>query len=129
MLLLDTHASQAPFMAVHTLAANDATVQRAEAWVRAHIGEEFDVARLARAVGLGQRTLARRLKSAVGMTPIGFVQRLRVELASQLLETTRLSLDEIGARVGYSDASALRRLIQRELRASPRELRRRARAA
>ena len=48
-----------------------------------------------------------------------------IEVAVQLLETTRLSLEEITTRVGYEDANTLRRLIERETNASPRELRRR----
>jgi transcriptional regulator GlxA family with amidase domain len=65
----------------------------------------------------------------VGTGPIGFVQRLRVETAIHLLETTRLSVQEISERVGYSDANTLRRLIGRETSLSPRELRRRRRPA
>jgi transcriptional regulator GlxA family with amidase domain len=123
LLLLDRHPSQAPYMAVRTLAANDETVRGAESWVRKHLAEPFDIAELARHLGVSPRTLARRLKSAVGASPIGFIQRIRVEAAVTLLETSRLSLQEISDRVGYSDSSALRRLIRREVNASPRDLR------
>jgi transcriptional regulator GlxA family with amidase domain len=124
LLLLDTHASQAAFMAVQQLAANDETVRRAEAWARARLGASFSVVEMARASGASPRTLARRLAEAVGTTPIGFVQRLRVEQAVHLLETTSLSLEEVSTRVGYGDANALRRVIRRHVNASPRELRR-----
>ncbi len=46
LLLLDTHASQAPYMALQHLAASDPTVRRAETWVRAHLADDFDVATL-----------------------------------------------------------------------------------
>jgi transcriptional regulator GlxA family with amidase domain len=124
-LLLDRHASQAPYMAVHHLASNDATVRHAERWVRAHLKEPFDIPTLARSVGASPRTLARRVTEAVGVSVIGFVQRIRVETATHLLETTRLSLGEISARVGYDDPSTLRKLIERETKVSPREVRRR----
>lgn len=124
LLLLDTHASQAAFMAVRQLAANDRTVRRAEAWARARLGDSFSVVDMARAVGTSPRTLARRLAEAVGTTPIGFVQRLRVEQAVHLIETTSLTLEEVSARVGYGDANALRRVMRRHVSASPRELRR-----
>ena len=127
VLLLDVHPSQAPFMAIGYLSANDPSVRRAEAWVREHLADDFDIALLARRAGTSPRTLARRLAAAVGLSPIAFVQRLRVETAVQLLRTTRLSLEEIGPRVGYSDANALRRLIRRETNSTPRELRRVAR--
>jgi transcriptional regulator GlxA family with amidase domain len=127
VLLLDVHPSQAPYMAIGYLSSSDPSVHRAEAWVREHLAEDFDIAVLARRVGTSPRTLARRLSAAVGLSPIGFVQRLRVEAAVQLLRTTRLSLEEIGPKVGYSDANALRRLIRRETNSTPRELRRAAR--
>ena len=126
LLLLDRHPSQAPYMAVRTLAANDETVRSAERWVRAHLAEPFDVATLGRHLGVSARTLARRLKVAIGTSPIGFIQRVRVEAAVHLLQTSRLSLQEVSDRVGYADATALRRLIRRELDASPSELRSRA---
>jgi transcriptional regulator GlxA family with amidase domain len=127
LLLLDTHASQTPYMALQHLSANDPTVRRAESFVRTHLAEGFDISALARDVGTSPRTLARRLAAAVGLSPLAFVQHLRVEVAVRLLETTRLSLEEIADRVGYGDASTLRRLIEREANASPRELRRKRR--
>lgn len=92
---------------------------------RAHLAEGFDIATLARRAGASPRTLARRLDAALGLGPIAFVQRLRVETAIHLLETSRLSLDEISARVGYADANTLRRLVRRDTGLTPRELRRR----
>jgi transcriptional regulator GlxA family with amidase domain len=124
ILLLDTHASQARYMATRYLGTNDPVVQAAERWVRSHLSEDFDIPMLARSVGASPRTLARRIDAAVGQSPIAFVQRLRVETAVALLETSGLSLSEIGTRVGYADASTLSRLIRRETKASPREFRR-----
>jgi transcriptional regulator GlxA family with amidase domain len=129
VLLLDAHPAQAPYMAISYLTTNDPSVRRAESWVREHLADDFDVALLARKAGTSPRTLARRLAAAVGLSPIRFVQRLRVEAAVHLLRTTRLSLEEIGARVGYSDANALRRLIRRETSSTPKELRRGAAGA
>lgn len=123
VLLLDPHTSQAPYMAIEHLRANDKTVRRADSWVRAHLHEPLTIPAMARHLGVSPRTLARRLEAAVGMSPLAFIQHLRVETAVHLLRTTRLSLAEISGRVGYSDSGALRRLLQRETSAGPRELR------
>ncbi len=125
VLLLDRHASQARYMAKHHLRTSDAIVRRAESWARAHLAEGFDIATLAKHAHTTSRTLARRLDAALGLSPIGFVQQLRVEHAINLLETSSLSMDEIATRVGYEDANTLRRLVRRETRATPRELRQR----
>jgi YesN/AraC family two-component response regulator len=41
------------------------------------------------------------------------------ETARYLLETTRLSVDEIARKVGYAEPSTLRRLIRRDTKHSP----------
>lgn len=123
-LLLDHRRSQAPYMAVTFLAGQDEKIARAEAWVRQNIDRDFSMDEIAEAVGLTPRTFARRLASVCGLSPVKFAQRIRMEAAERLLETTRLSVDEVARRVGYAEPSTLRRLIRREARRSPAELRR-----
>jgi transcriptional regulator GlxA family with amidase domain len=53
---------------------------------------------------------------------------MRVEQAIHLMETTRHALDDIAERVGYADASTLRRLIARHAGSTPREIRRAGRS-
>ncbi|MFD3262880.1 GlxA family transcriptional regulator [Phenylobacterium ferrooxidans] len=123
-LLLDQRRSQAPYMAVSFLAGQDAQIARAEAWAREHIARDFSMDELAASAGLAPRTFARRLASVCGLSPVKFAQRIRMEAAERLLETTRLPVDEVARRVGYAEPSTLRRLIRREARRSPAELRR-----
>jgi transcriptional regulator GlxA family with amidase domain len=122
-LLLDERRSQSRYMALGFLAARDPVVARAEAWTQEHLAEPFSVNDLAGAVGLAPRTFARRVAGAVGMSPVRFVQRLRVEAAVHLIETTRLSIEEVAHRVGYTESSTLRRMILREMNLRPGELR------
>jgi transcriptional regulator GlxA family with amidase domain len=118
-LLLDERRSQAPFMAVGYLAGQDPRMAKAESWVRANVDRDFGMDELAEAVALTPRTFARRVAATCGVTPIQFVQRIRVETARYLLETTRLSVDEIARKVGYAEPSTLRRLIRRDTKHSP----------
>ncbi|QWG24914.1 helix-turn-helix domain-containing protein [Bradyrhizobium sediminis] len=118
-LLLDERRSQAPFMAVAYLAGQDPRMAKAESWVRDNIARDFCIDELAEAVALAPRTFARRLAATCGLTPIQFVQRIRVETARLLLETTRLPVDQIARKVGYAEPSTLRRLIRRDTRHSP----------
>jgi len=74
---------------------------------------------LANAVALTPRTFARRIAATCGLSPIQFVQRIRIERARYLLETTRLSVEEIARQVGYAEPSTLRRLIRRDTKHSP----------
>lgn len=122
-LLLEERSSQARYMAVSFLAASDERIGRAERWARERLDESLSVGALAGAAGLTTRTFARRLERAAGLSPIRFLQRVRVERAVELLETTRLSFDEIARRVGYAEPSTLRRLLRRQGAAGAREIR------
>ena len=118
-LLLDERRSQVPFMAINYLASQDPKIAKAEKWVRDNIARDFAIEELAKAVALAPRTFARRIAATCGVSPIQFVQRIRLETARYLLETTRLSVDEIARQVGYSEPSTLRRLIRRDTKHSP----------
>ncbi|HEV2678694.1 MAG TPA: helix-turn-helix domain-containing protein [Aliidongia sp.] len=118
-LLLDERRSQAPFMAIGHLAGQDAKIAKAESWVRENIARDFGIDELAEVAAATPRTFARRLKAVCGLSPIQFVQRIRIEKARHLLETTRLPVDEIARRVGYAEPSTLRRLIRRDTRHAP----------
>jgi transcriptional regulator GlxA family with amidase domain len=118
-LLLDERHSQAPFMAIAYLANQDLRIAKAEKWVRDNIARDFTVDELAEAVALAPRTFARRVAGTCGVSPIQFVQRIRTETALYLLETTRLSVEEIARHVGYAEPSTLRRLIRRDTKHSP----------
>ncbi|KJC42361.1 AraC family transcriptional regulator [Bradyrhizobium sp. LTSP885] len=122
-LLLDERRSQAPFMAINYLASQDPKVAKAEKWVRNNIARDFAIEDVATAVGLAPRTFARRIAAVCGVSPIQFVQRIRIEAARSLLETTRLSVEQIAREVGYAEPSTLRRLIRRVTRHSPRHFR------
>jgi transcriptional regulator GlxA family with amidase domain len=118
-LLLDERRSQAPFMAITYLASQDPKIAKAESWVRDNIARDFAMDELAEAVALAPRTFARRIAVSCGVSPIQFVQRIRIETARYLLETTRLSVEEIARQIGYAEPSTLRRLIRRDTKHSP----------
>lgn len=109
-------------------AGQDAVVQRFEDWTRANLATGFSLGAAAQAAGASTRTLARRMQEVKGMTPLAFVQDLRVERAVHLLRTTRDSVDAIAAQVGYSEGVTLRTLLRRRLGRTARQVRREGQA-
>lgn len=129
MLLIDTNRiSQASY---RTLTVQDRQphadplVARAQLWMEKHLHERFQLADLASHLAASVRTVSRRFRQAIGETPLGHLQSLRVERAKLLLETTGLTVDAIAERIGYDDLSTLRRLFKRKTGLSPREYQRR----
>ena len=105
----------------------DAAIQSAQHWVSEHFSVPNPVEQMIRRSRLAERTFKRRFASATGLTPIGYVQRLRIEDAKRRLERTEASVDEISWRVGYEDAAFFRRLFKRTTGLAPGAYRKRFR--
>jgi len=125
-LLVEARGSQAEFVIPDHLAHSDPLVERFETWARQQLAHGFSLADAARSTGASERTLARRLRSVLGKTPLGKTQDLRIERAVHLLRTGNDSVDRIAAQIGYADGVTLRALLRRKLGRGVRELRSRA---
>jgi len=79
------------------------------------------------AIGARQTHVQTALRDRDGLTPIAYVQRLRIEDAKRRLERTDVSVDEISWRVGYEDAAFFRRLFKRTTGLAPGAYRKRFR--
>ena len=110
LLLLDERPSQSVFVNYDLLEHEDPMVLAFERHVREHLSEPFDASRVAAAVGASRRTLERRTRQVIGLSPLGIVQRLRLERAQHLRRTTSLSTEAIARHVGYTNAETLRAL-------------------
>jgi len=97
----------------------DPQVAAAQGHLRREYRDAPSVPRLAKQVGMSQRSFERRFKAATGDTPLEYLQRVRVEAAKQLLENSSASFDQIADDVGYEDPSSFRRLFVRYTGLSP----------
>lgn len=102
----------------------DAAIVEAQTWIEKNYPVATPVEEMLRRSGLTERTFKRRFSSALGMTPIAYVQRVRVEEARKRLERTTDSVEAISWAVGYEDPSAFRRLFIRNAGISPARYRR-----
>jgi transcriptional regulator GlxA family with amidase domain len=104
---------------------NDPLIEKAVNWIRANLHTRFTVDDLLRQVPTSRRSLGRRFKLETGEGIQAFIQRMRLERAKLLLETTSLPVEQIVERVGYRDASALARQFKHYTKLTPNQFRRR----
>lgn len=109
---------------VRPLPHGDGLVRRVEGILKDRFRDPDALAQAVKAAGIPERTLKRRFKSATGIPLIDYLQNLRIEHGKHLLETTKLSVEEIGAEAGYSDVSFFRRLFKRLAGTTPLNYRR-----
>ena len=82
-----------------------------------------DLEQVARGLGMGPRTLQRRL-AAEGTTFAGVLTELRRDMAQALLGEGRLAVSEVAFLLGYEDAGSFQRAFRRWSGLSPRAFRR-----
>src|SRR4029079_7877342 len=99
----------------------------AQDWLSTHFSVANPVEQLLKRSKLADRTFKRRFVRATGLTPIAYVQRLRIEDAKKRLERTDAPVDDISWRVGYEDPAFFRRLFKRTTGLAPAEYRKRFR--
>lgn len=85
----------------------DPALSRALSAFHQAIAEPWTVEALARKAGQSRSVFAARFSEVMGEPPVTYVTRWRMFHARRLLRTTRASLDEIAAQVGYGSAAAL----------------------
>ncbi|AWI61667.1 hypothetical protein AB395_00006490 (plasmid) [Sinorhizobium fredii CCBAU 45436] len=103
----------------------DLTIGAAQDWVATHFSVANPLEEMIRCTGLRERTFKRRFTGATGLSPIVYVQRLRIEEAKRRLERTEASVDEISWQVGYEEPAFFRRLFKRVTGLTPGSYRRR----
>jgi transcriptional regulator GlxA family with amidase domain len=126
LYLIDWHqVGQQPFARLsHGRQASDALIARCQAWAVTGFREQAPVAAMARLSGLSERSLVRRFQQATGLTPIQYIQTVRIEEAKQLLETSDTTIEAIASDLGYEDARFFVRLFKREVKLTPSQYRR-----
>ncbi|WP_105429709.1 MULTISPECIES: GlxA family transcriptional regulator [Neorhizobium] len=103
----------------------DTAIQAAQDWVATHFSVANPLEEMILRAGLTERTFKRRFTAAAGVSPIAYVQRLRIEEAKRRLEGTEASIDEISWQVGYEEPAFFRRLFKRVTGLAPGGYRRR----
>lgn len=118
--------SQKPFVIFHKQKSHaDPTIGAVQDYVEKHYGESLSIKLLAEQFACSRRNFIRRFKEATGNTPNEYIQRVRIEAAKRLLETSTQRIGEIMQLSGYQDSRSFRLLFKKFTGYTPSEYRRR----
>ncbi len=92
--------------------------------MRRNVEDPLSIGEIAGQLGLGRKRLERDCRRHYGMAPRRLYRAVRLRAIRRLLENTALPIEEIAARGGYQNASAMTRAFRAEFGLSPSELRR-----
>jgi len=116
---IDRH-SQSPFIIfTGQKLHNDEAIKEAQVYIENNLQEKISIENLSSLFAVGRRNFDRRFIKATGNTPLEYAQRVKIEAAKKLLETSRKTIHEVMYDVGYADIKAFRDLFKKITGISP----------
>jgi AraC family transcriptional regulator len=100
-----------------------AKLNRAIAYITAHLSEDLKIADIAAHLGISQYYFGRLFKQSTGITVHNYLIEQRVKQAQQLLQETDLSILVIAEQCGFANPSHLARCFRKQIGISPRQFR------
>jgi len=100
-------------------ALRDASIGSALRLLHAAPARDWTVSDLAAEVGMSRSPFAARFTTLVGLPPLSYLARWRMQLAAGLLASTTLSLTEVAERVGYESTAAFSRAFKKHFGIAP----------
>ncbi|RXZ79818.1 AraC family transcriptional regulator [Paenibacillaceae bacterium] len=96
-------------------------------YVEQHYNQLFTLDQLARMCGMSVSSFTSKWKSATGLSPMAFKQRVQMQHACRLLDDTSRKVLDIAHEIGMNDISFFNKVFRKHTGLSPRTYRQRSR--
>jgi|SaaInlStandDraft_1057018.scaffolds.fasta_scaffold58084_2 AraC-like DNA-binding protein len=98
-------------------------IDKAICYLQSNWKEEPSVQELSEMIHVSASTFYRLFRSATGLTPIQYVNAIRIEHACELLKQSDLNISEIASELGFSESNYFARTFRSIKKMSPRAYR------
>lgn len=102
---------------------SDHQIMTAQYWLERNFKDDIGVESLAADRGMSPRNFSRRFKQATGDSPSHYLQRVRIEVAKDLLRNSNKNISNIAFDIGYNDNSYFSRMFKKHLGCLPNKYR------
>lgn len=114
------HLDRLPQASTGWLAAlRDPALARALSAIHGRVGEPWTADALAAEARLSRSAFAERFREVLGMPPLTYLTRWRMQIAARRLRDTHQGIAAIAAEVGYESEATFSRAFKREMGVAP----------
>lgn len=99
-------------------------IKKAIEWIYNHLDEDITVEKLAEYSLMSPRNFARVFARELHITPIKYVEKIRLETACRSLTETQLTIDEIARTCGFKNSLNMNRTFLNTFQTTPSQYRR-----
>ncbi|MBL4821657.1 MAG: helix-turn-helix domain-containing protein, partial [Gammaproteobacteria bacterium] len=102
---------------------HDEQIIKVQEWLQDNYQQGIQFDNVAEQFKMSVRSLNRRFKTAANLTPLQYLQEIRIEHAKELLKQSNLAIAEVSYAVGYQDSSYFGSLFKKTASVTPAEYR------
>ena len=95
------------------------SILQVQHYIQANYNQTLNISELANLTHMSDRTFLRQFTSATTLKPLLYIQKVRVQKACELLESTTQSIELIALSIGYDNASSFRKVFAKLIGLSP----------
>lgn len=102
-----------------SVAVSDQRLRRVLAYIHDQLADDLSLAAMADLAAMNQTHFSKAFKKALGLSPLQYVIKARLERAAVLLRSTDLTVADVAWRVGYGDLSRFGQHFKRQFGTTP----------
>lgn len=119
LILLCRHYTRLFFETTSSGTSQKKLVQDARLYIDEHYAEQIDILELSRLVGVSQQYLSRLFRTEMGVSPVKYINGLRIRKAKELISGTHLNISEVAFQVGFDSLYYFSRVFKQYEGISP----------
>ncbi len=101
---------------------NNESMKKAISYIRLNYQSELSITEVAAHAGIGERYLRKLFAQHLNLSPLDYLNQVRVNKAIELLRNTEMSVKEICFTCGFQSPQYFSRIFKQQVGVSPREL-------
>lgn len=120
-LIVDTGKREQRYYGSFTPKLNHGNKQilKVQHYIQANYHTPLNISVLATLACMSERTFLRQFTNATTFKPIQYIQKVRVQKACDLLESTSQSFEQVALNIGYEDVNSFRKVFIKIIGLSP----------
>lgn len=102
---------------------DDPVITQAIRYIHEHMSENITMGHISRSIGLSHSQFTRKFQHEVGVAPLKYLTRLRIQKVKNMLVETGQTLEQIAEQCGFLNSFYLSRVFSQEVGVNPSQYR------
>lgn len=104
------------------ICTNDSLRKSSIAYIRLNYHSDININKVAEEVGISERYLRNLFSQYLNLSPLDYLNQIRINKAVELLRNTEMSIKEVCFQCGFQSPQYFSRIFKQQMGVSPRDV-------